>query len=526
MRNFCAIVLIVALWTACSSTKKGGVSIKSLSQEKIETDTVFRKESVEAIPTNNAPRKWEGDTLAVHAANIEALDRAIKIVLKEYRDEDLDFLLAVSRYIKLSPRGKLIVDKKTLARDLEAHAFLTSYEAGYLSGLKEAEDNFTTGISVSKTEYIHKPHHYLPFLLNFDTVAATICQKDEPVMSQESFALASGAVIAHSLFYLCRNLLHTGLAWDRMTDATQFFEAAITPRVSEVLFGVYLEEMKKTMDSQPDGPFYNYDYYRSTETFISLMTAWMAGIADYALSYGTGSSEFAATNSFFMQEVGELLIEHIAPEFQDILYKNSLLYHYDMTVDTLRALAITLTDSILVETRQKTRNVNKKFGGGGLSARTSADLKAIINVGVLADSIKIELDHKNREWVITLPDDPKMLGVVHYDHKIAGGITYTFECECDFKDIGTRETVAAGVALPENGDLTSLLNKKIPFEKIRNMDFAKRRLDASKVKEIIEPILIKIFEPVVGIPHSCYSVVLKFGNNPKKTLIKAPCNLF
>ncbi|MBL7825173.1 MAG: hypothetical protein JNJ57_00990, partial [Saprospiraceae bacterium] len=350
-----ASVLLSALF----SCKSNGLSFKERSKKNVET-----RHQSDSIAQITVKRKHRENTIAGwkigkdNAAPARGSELAVADFHDQYPNET--YLFFVEPYVSFLPNGRIRINHKKINEDFGAKGYIEAYEDGITQGEMDAM-NYFGSLTCQKNQYVSKPRPLLRPLYHYDTIAQILGKRyPEGMMDQGSFDFICRHTLTESLEFLNRNLLPYGLTWDEKMTTMDFFNTQIIDQACQSLYGLYQKKMKPLLErnEEPEeGPFYDYSTYYSSTVFLNLMSQWMSGVADYALSYGKGNSEFAGTMGFFMQEIGETLIAEIAPQFQDIIFKNALIYHFDHTRDSVQTMVRNMAAGVSIETRKEKKEV-------------------------------------------------------------------------------------------------------------------------------------------------------------------------
>ena len=426
------------------------------------------------------------------------------------------YAYAIPRYYSLKEDR---LESRLIEKDYWHLGFLNTYPKAEEAGRVQAIKSYTTQLNMIESEYVHYPMADMPFALNYDMIASTLCNKCIFPLKEKDFDQLMNDVNTEVIRYLNRALGHTGtLNHEEQLTALQIYEVEIHPKLMPILYRLYTETYQQH-ERLKEAPYFDRSCHLSTYTFLKLVATYIGSVTDASFSYAKGHPEFASEQGFdVMGKIGELTTQRILPVLQDYLYQNTLIYQYDHSVDRLESLTRELLDSLVVDTRKKKRRVKDKYDIGQFTVKAKVDLKTIVSLGLVVEEIEVDVDHDKQKFIIRIPKTPNLLKVEHWNHRLYGAKN-KYEMVCSAEDIKAR---ACKTAIGTYGDteLRNTLQKKTR-KPIKDQRFCKRKL-SNKVKKVFKPLLIKVFEPLVSMPHSCYSVELHFGRN-KETILSSNC---
>lgn len=90
------------------------------------------------------------------------------------------------------------------------------------------------------------------------------------------------------------------------------------------------------------------------------------------------------------------------------------------------------------------------MGSGNAQFKGQVDVKTIVNLGLQAEDIQICFNHRQQEIQVFVPRSPKLLELLHEDHKLVSG-EVSYEALCFVKEIMKQKPLVASGSV-NNGD--------------------------------------------------------------------------
>lgn len=500
------MVTICAMLSSCAFTTRSRMPAPAemplLSAQNVRAGNIEKI----VLPVAEQGFGWAGHLTGAAFVKRAARALAFDSVLN-YRaaimPSDTDYVPALVYFNIIKNR----IDQRRIHRDFYALGFLKAYRRGFSDGEMWAFSNFSTSLNALPTEMVRKSVAERPLLMNFDLVANTLCQNGGLLLSPGDFSKALYEINVSILEYLNRNFAPE-LSYEEQNAALLYYKQQLHAEECAFLYPNYLQEYGRYRRLQ-GGHYFNSDCYLNTWLFMHLCSAYISTVCDAALSYGKGNPEFAMHQSFpIMGEVGELLGERVLPILRNYIFNNTLLYHYDFTKDMIRQTLHDLLDSLVVDTRTQTKHVLRRLGSGDAQFTGHVEVKTIVNLGLQTEDIELCIDHHRQEIKIIVPRTPKLLQLVHEDHKLVSG-KVTYDAFCLVPEILKRKPLIA-TSKVSNADLDIVKSEKnrIPTEK---RSVCTRNFRA-KDKKVFMPVLKNLMEPTIAnLPHSFYNFILVFG---------------
>jgi flagellar biosynthesis/type III secretory pathway protein FliH len=274
----------------------------------------------------------------------------------------------------------------------------------------------------------------------------------------------------------------------------------IHDELTQLYYGQF-QDIYKARNIAAENSYEYFTDYHATDVFIDVATAGICGIVDVALAFATLNPLAGAAVGIATGFLCEMLVTNVLEGISDDMLKVAIFREYNKLVLDLKAQSVGMIAELAVTKFTNVHHGRKKKAVQFMvifvsDAEVEMDITTELTLGFELSTFDIEIDHIKEQFIIHLPNAPKVLGTNQTVEFIK--IDTGFFVEITAADLNEIYTKA----------------KKETIENAMKQDIdeiAKRRA---------EQVLKALFQPIISIPHSNYKVIVKFGEKEEYDLFK------
>ncbi|MCB0643918.1 MAG: hypothetical protein KDC44_19860 [Phaeodactylibacter sp.] len=382
----------------------------------------------------------------------------------------------------------------------------------FIVGLNRGLDSIYE-ISLRKGQHLKAPRdkrEYGNLGIDYENIARFMAEKleDRSYLSQTDFSGKLRAVHT-SFIYVVGEM--TQLDTLERIDMYQRYEE-LHQDLAAYYYKIYLQNVK-VKNRDLDKGFYSYDYYVSNKEFIGVIKAGLCSLMDVLVTFAKNNSQCAATDGFeIMGHICEYLQDRILLEFEDFLLKSALIFDYDRNIDHLTHMTRQILGQSIVEVRTEgIQPVTVQPGTPDFNTTIQGEVVYVVSVGFDTTQIKVRVDHNEKIFIVELSDQPVVLEILDKYPKVQAleADTYCPPSETgSYKKLNLEEADFEALVQQANFNKAQVQARLKPFKKAIGLAYRSH--------------LIKILEPAVSLPLSCYDVRLEFGRH-RIPLLETAC---
>lgn len=410
-------------------------------------------------------------------------------------------------------------------------------EIGYQRGLKVVADSafrngFKVGfdsiyhINLRSGENIKLKEYDIPPKIEYDEIAKLLLkvQGNSIIAEKGFFSIAVKQVHIEILNYLAKRL---DLSTIETSDVFSEYEK-MHDRLVDLYYEKYLLLIKNKQIPNKKS-FYDYKYYYSVNSFLSIIRSGICSVSDVVITYAKSNTQYAAINGLeVMGHLCEIIMEELLYHIEDRFVKSAVTYDYNSNINDLDQTCNRILESIILSTETQIDKVTETITlSNNFNAKIEMKIETVYNIGFDLEEFELNVNHNAQEFFIFLPKTPKILSIAFQSYKIVK-IENTFKYEqtknikrlLRFKsEPKEKKIMTESTGVLNEADFEDIFNKNKPTIK----DLKTKALKKKDLGYVVD-ILTKTLEPALALPHSCYDVVLRIGNSGKDEILYKNCN--
>jgi len=258
--------------------------------------------------------------------------------------------------------------------------------------------------------------------------------------------------------------------------------------------------------------FYDYRYYHSVDAFFDIVESGLCPIADMAFTYAKNSHSYCTSQGFkVMGNICEILIGKVMLPVRDYTLKYGIMRDFEQNLPAMTNAVKKMLDSTVADIRTNSKVVKTQIAlGSGVTATVTMEIVTQLALGFKSETFHYETIHDKQEMEAHISAEPNVIRVLKQDYKV---LNVEYNIVCNTPPCASTITLST-----EN--LQAIFNryKEDPF----SMPESKHVIEKN-VGQLLVPVIIKVAEPALALPHSCYNLVLYYGKNKPQELVQIEC---
>lgn len=430
-------------------------------------------------------------------------------ILEKLKDPKFDATVVL--YYK-DHLGDIAIMKQNIAKD----AFVRgkdvgereAYALGYKHGYNRAFDSVFDA-RIQQGRMVAFPTTETRLSVNYKKVA-TLLHK---ISGKER--LVEAAAFSQALWEIHTEILR-GLTIVLKTDPFESREVMeCYQRMHQSLSDQYYQQYRNRCKSEIrdySKKFYDYRYYHSVDAFFDIVESGVCIIADVAFTFAKNSHSYSTSRGFkVMGNICEIIIGRVMIPVRDYTLKYGIMQDYDLNLPAMNSAVRSMLDSAIADIRTHKKTVKGQLTlANGSTATVTMEIETKLAIGFKAETFRYETIHNAQELRAFVSDDPRIIKVLKQDFKVQH-VDYTFSCLAPPCNLGATLNEADFLAIFEK-------NKDNP----QSLPESKSKIQTN-IDKLLIPVVVKVAEPALALPHSCYNLVLHFGENLPRELVSIEC---